>query len=131
VAFYLTAFIPGHYNLWLIHPINHTPTPHTSWTESSWFRSLLFAGEYTPYALQALFNERSETFAGQYFLTAWLALVGRAITNLYHLPLVVGRIEVRSGVKPLVLVETGLEVWGVWQAMRFRKVEQQVPEEDE
>lgn len=129
--FFLVAWVPGHYHLWLIRPLNPNTTPRTSWTQSDWSHSLLFAACYTPYLVQALFNERSSTFAGQYALTSYLALARTAIDAAYHLPSVVGRMEVRTGVKPLWVLDTGLQVWAVWQAARMPRVEQDVEEGEE
>jgi hypothetical protein len=130
-VFLLVAWIPGHYRLWLIRPLNPNTTPRTSWTQSDWNHSLLFAACYTPYLVQSHFNERSSTFAGQYALTSYLALARTLIDVAYHLPSVVGRMEVRSGVKPLWVLETGLQVWAVWQAARMPRVEQDVEEGEE
>jgi hypothetical protein len=127
----LVAWVLRHYHLWLIRPLNPNTTPHTSWTQSNWNQSLLFATCYTPYLFQALFNERSKTFAGQYALTSYLALARTVVDAAYHLPSVVGRMEVRAGVTPFWVVDTGLQVWAVWQATRMPRVEQYAEEGEE
>jgi hypothetical protein len=129
------AHLTSTYNLHIIKPL-HTPPlppPDQAIYKPRWISTAFWSIHTLCLIMQYDLNARTQSYAGGYALTAYLHAAKKAIDLLWLSEALVGRIGIRSGLNWIGGVQVILAGVGVWQAWKWKRVEQgvQAGEEDE
>lgn len=123
--------LAGFESLWLIRPVYTSDTaeakPSSTLRSSVWIAAL----PYTAKLCQMALNRSSGTFAGEFALTAWLTGAELLLDLAYFSTRVVGHYDLHDGLSPLHMVNHALTLLMLYQAIKYPRVEQNVPDEDE
>ncbi|KAJ7685531.1 hypothetical protein DFH06DRAFT_1313824 [Mycena polygramma] len=90
------------------------------------YHSLFFTGTVS----QILLNHRSRLYGGGYRSEVIMFFLANVIGLLYFVPAVVGRMEMRQGLGPFLLIDMGVQLPLVWQAITLPPAEDKGDEDD-
>ncbi|KAJ7256515.1 hypothetical protein B0H12DRAFT_1112424 [Mycena haematopus] len=79
---------------------------------------------------QVLLNHRSRAYGGGYRAEVVMLFLANIIGLLYFVPAVVGRMEMRQGLTPLTIINLGIQLPLLWQALTLPPVEVKGDEEE-
>ncbi|KAK8850553.1 hypothetical protein IAR55_004471 [Kwoniella newhampshirensis] len=132
-ALFSILYFPARGEIWLVNP--HV-APNPPKVEHRIFDSILLRSVIDALGLQGLImqlehNRQAGTFAGSYALTAHLTVAQRVLQLLYYSSTVIGKFDVREGIRFATALSIGLESWRAWQAWTVPRVEQDVTDEAE
>ncbi|KAL1406147.1 hypothetical protein Q8F55_007831 [Vanrija albida] len=114
-------------SLWLIRPVYNSSRKEDRLASSFPFRAL----PSTALVLQLALNRTSGTFAGGFALASWLYSAKVLIELAYFSTRVVGHYDVHEGLSLGGLIGHALTFVRLYQAIKYPRVEQNVPDEDE
>ncbi|WOO83656.1 uncharacterized protein LOC62_05G007176 [Vanrija pseudolonga] len=123
--------LAGFKSLWLIRPVYTSDTAESKPSSTLRSRVGIAALPITAKLCQMALNRSSGTFAGQFPLTAWLYAAELLLELAYFSTRVVGHYDLHNGLSPLHIVSHALTLLMLYQAIKYPRVEQNVPDDDE
>ncbi|WWC68330.1 uncharacterized protein I206_102255 [Kwoniella pini CBS 10737] len=141
ISLFLIIYIPNIYKLNLINPkiiqefsnynqIKNQKNDLFLWNNSI-ISSFLNCFELFSLLIQIFHNKNLKTFAGNFSLNCYFILIFRFLDLFYYLPFIIGKYDLNFGLSYIFLIEFFIEIFFVYQAWNYPKINQKLNDENE